>query len=78
MRSRGYDKSFLIESCKNIYRENTAFWEILVIGFVVLYLTHRCPLLEPCCSETAFAKQRLASADFSDDNFSGKFCWKLG
>ena len=66
---RGAPESLLVEFSENNYPENTAFFlKIFVSGFVVLYLTHSFQISKPRCSETAFAKQRLASADFWDDN----------
>ena len=50
-----------------IIEKTRPFWKIFVSGFVVLYITHSCQLLEPRCCETAFGKQSLASVDFSDD-----------
>ena len=44
-----------------LFNEKTGlFRKIFVSGLVVLYSAHNCQLLEPRCSETAFAKQRLS------------------
>ena len=64
---RGCAKNLLVKFSEIFYRENTCSWEDFS-RFVSLYLTPSCQLLEPCCSETVFAKQRLVFADFWDDN----------
>ena len=54
------------------------FGKVFVSGFVVFYLMRIWQLLEPRCSETEFAKKRLASAGFWDvKNFFSQlnFVW---
>ena len=59
-------KMFL-SSFLNFFSMKRGFLGRLFSGFVVLYLTHSFQLLEICCSDTAFSKQRLAFADFCDE-----------
>ena len=51
-------------------------WKVFFL-FGFLYLTPSFQLLEGCCSETEFPKQRLAFSDFSDDKFSGQFLFAV-
>ena len=65
MRPRGCAKNLLVEFSENNYRENKGFLgRFLFPDSLFFYSTPICHFLEPCCSETAFAKQRLASVDF--------------
>ena len=66
MLPRSCAKSLIVEIAGNFYRENRLLGKIFVPGFVILYSTHNYQLLEPRCSETAFANQQLASVDFWD------------
>ena len=45
-------------------REHGFLLKCFVSRFVFLHLTSSCQFLEPCCSETEFAKQRLACTVF--------------
>ena len=70
-----FESSFL-----SLFVEKTGLsGKIFVSGLVVLYSAQSCQLLEPRCSETAFAKQRLSLTFWEHRNsFSAKFCLKLG
>ena len=75
---RGCAKNLLDEFSETSYREITTFLgRIFVSRFEFLHSRPSCQPWVPCSSGTAFAKQRLASADFWDDNFLSQltFVW---